>query len=152
MRVDLVAEIHEKLHDDAERLLHGEQGAKVDLAIAVALARHERGLTQEQLAELVGETPAYIRRLENGEANPSIGKAGRIMAALWRSAIAMDRPLVTGHPPHPKEESAAAAESAAEPAHPADACPPADGKAATPGESPHAPGAAVGLTVLPRLC
>ena len=110
MRVDLVAEIHEKLHDDAERLLHGEQGAKVDFAIAVALARHERGWTQEQLAELVGETPAYIRRLENGEANPSIGKAGRIMAALWRSAIAMDRPLVAGHPPHPQTETAPAPE------------------------------------------
>lgn len=137
--VDLVAETYADMHDDAERLLHGEQGAKVDLAIAVALARHERGLTQEQLAELVGETPAYIRRLENGEANPSIGKAGRIMAALWRSAIVIDRPLVSGHPPHPQTETAAAAESADEPAHLADARPPADGKAATPGESPRAP-------------
>ena len=116
MRVDLMAEISAKLHDDAERLLHGEQGAKVDLAIAVALARHERGWTQEQLAELVGETPAYIRRLENGEANPSIGKAGRIMAALWRSAIALDRPLLSGHPPCPKTETTPApAESALAP-------------------------------------
>ena len=105
---DVVAEIYADMHDDAERLLYGEQGAKVDLAIAVALARHERGLTPEQLAALVGETPAYIRRLENGEANPSIGKAGRIMAALWRSAIAMDRPLVSGHPPHPQTETAPA--------------------------------------------
>ena len=106
---DVVAETYADMHDDTERLLYGEQGAKVDLAIAVALARHERGWTQEQLAELVGETPAYIRRLENGEANPSIGKAGRIMAALWRSAIALDRPLVAGHPPHPQTETAPSA-------------------------------------------
>ena len=130
--VDLVAEIYADMHDDAERLLYGEQGAKVDLAIAVALARHERGWTPEQLAELVGETPAYIRRLENGEANPSIGKAGRIMAALWRSAIAMDRPLVSGHPPHPQTETAPAATSA--PAA-AEAEPPA-ADAAAPGPSP----------------
>ena len=139
---DVVAETYADMHDDAERLLYGEQGAKVDLAIAVALARHERGWTQEQLAELVGETPAYIRRLENGEANPSIGKAGRIMAALWRSAIALDRPLVSGHPPHPQTETEtadtpdpAAAQAAAASSTPI----PDAAKAATPGENSRAP-------------
>ena len=139
---DVVAEIYADMHDDAERLLYGEQGAKVDLAIAVALARHERGWTQEQLAALVGETPAYIRRLENGEANPSIGKAGRIMAALWRSAIAMDRPLVAGHPPHPQTETAPAdtpAPAAAQAAAASSTPIPDAAKAATPGENSRAP-------------
>ena len=142
---DVVAETYEELHDDAERRLHGEQGAKVDFAIAVALARHERGLTQEQLAGLVGETPACIRRLETGEANPSIGKAGRIMAALWRSAIALDRPLVAGHPPHPKGEAAADTDTpdaaGLPPGKAAAVAAPTPIPAAIPGENSRAPAA-----------
>ena len=54
------------------------------------------GLSQQELADLLGVSKAYIVRLESGEANPSIAKAGRIFAALWLTPIDKPFPLLKG--------------------------------------------------------
>lgn len=54
--------------------------------------RTRRGLTQEQLAELVETEPRTIQHLETGDANPTIGLVARVAAALGVSAAALLRP------------------------------------------------------------
>jgi transcriptional regulator with XRE-family HTH domain len=89
---DVLNEIAEGLNDDEVRMEYGEELAKLDFALALIRARKEQSLTQQQLADLLGVSQAYIARLESGSANPTLGKAGRILASLWR------RPLLNpGH-------------------------------------------------------
>lgn len=97
---DAIEEIANRLQDDEERMAFGEEAVKIDLAIALTFARQERGLTQQQLADMVGVSRAYIARLETGEANPSISKAGRIFAALWLAPIDRPSPLLQGYGPY----------------------------------------------------
>jgi transcriptional regulator with XRE-family HTH domain len=52
------------------------------LARAIAQLRKERGLTQEQLAELAQQHPTRISHLESGRVNPRWGVVRRIASAL----------------------------------------------------------------------
>jgi transcriptional regulator with XRE-family HTH domain len=54
--------------------------------------RTQRGLTQEQLAELAETEPRTIQHLETGKANPTIGLVVTVAAALGVSAAALLRP------------------------------------------------------------
>ena len=84
MSEELMEQIAEDLRDDEVRMSYGEELAKMDLALALTKARKESELTQHQLAEQLGVSQAYIARLESGQANPTIGKAGSIFACLWK--------------------------------------------------------------------
>ena len=86
MAKDVLNEIAEGLNDDEVRMEYGEELAKLDFALALIRARKEQSLTQQQLAVL-GVSQAYIARLESGSANPTLGKAGRILASLWRRLL-----------------------------------------------------------------
>ena len=66
---------------------YGEELAKLDFELALIMARKEQSLTQQQLADLLGVSQAYIARLESGSANLTLGKAGRILASLWRRLL-----------------------------------------------------------------
>ena len=116
MYPDAIAEIAKELDDDEERMGYGEEAAKVSFAIALTFARQERGLSQQELADLLGVSKAYVVRLESGEANPSIAKAGRIFAALWFTPIDKPFPLLKGYGPYepPRERNS---EPSAEAAH-----------------------------------
>ncbi len=48
----------------------------------IAQLRILRGLTQAQLAEIVGSRQSYIARLENGSSTPSLSFLGCIAKAL----------------------------------------------------------------------
>lgn len=52
------------------------------IANSVAQARHDRGLTQAQLAEKLGTKQSSIARLEKGESIPSLVFLNRIAEAL----------------------------------------------------------------------
>ena len=92
--------IAERLEDDKYRMEYGEAAAQMCFAISLTFARQERGLTQQELADLLGVSKKYIVRLESGEANPSIAKAGRIFAALWLTPIDKPFPLLKGYGPY----------------------------------------------------
>ena len=108
MYPDAIAEIAKELEDDEERMGYGESAAQIRFALALTFARQERNMTQQELADLLGVSKAYVVRLESGDANPSIAKAGRIFAALWLTPIETPFPLLKGYGPYepPRERAA----------------------------------------------
>ena len=110
---DAIARIAEEIEDIEARMEYGEAAAQMGFAIALTFARQERGLSQQELADLLGVSKAYVVRLESGEANPSIAKAGRIFAALWLTPIDKPFPLLRGYGPYepPREYASAKGES-----------------------------------------
>ena len=108
MYPDAIAGLAKELEDDQERMVYGEAATQNGFAIALTFARQERNMTQQELADLPGVSKAYVVRLESGDANPSIAKAGRIFAALWLTPIETPFPLLKGYGPYePPREVAA---------------------------------------------
>lgn len=52
------------------------------MGLRIKILRKERGLTGEQLAEMVGITKGYISELENGKKTPGAGLVMRFAEAL----------------------------------------------------------------------
>ena len=71
------------LEDIEYRKEFGSESAKLATAAALVRARELADMTQSSLAELVGTSQAYIARLERGDANPTIGNIGRLLACMW---------------------------------------------------------------------
>ena len=57
-----------------------------------ARLRHERGLTQEQVAELSGLSQQYLSDLERGRRNPTIITLYELALALGVSHVALVEP------------------------------------------------------------
>jgi transcriptional regulator with XRE-family HTH domain len=55
--------------------------------------RQERGLTQEELAELSGFSQQYISGLEQGQRNPTIVSLYELATALGVSHMELVRPI-----------------------------------------------------------
>ena len=73
----------ETLERIRERLAHADDGwFFAQIADRVAGRRHELGLSQSELAELVGTTQSAIARLESGGRPPRIDTLLRIANAL----------------------------------------------------------------------
>lgn len=92
MPVTPTGDLLERLKDPEYAKLYGEENAKVDFAITVTKARKSLNLTQRSLAEKFGISQPYVAKLEGGEANPTLGTIGRLLAAI-------DLRLVTGTAP-----------------------------------------------------
>ena len=71
------------LQDIEYRKEFGSESAKLEVAAAFVRAREVMNMTQSALAERVGTSQAYIARLERGDANPTIGNMGRLLACMW---------------------------------------------------------------------
>jgi predicted transcriptional regulator len=61
---------------------YNRAGQAIRLATELRALREKRGLSQRQLAELVGTTQSAIARLEGGRISPSLPTLDRIAAAL----------------------------------------------------------------------
>lgn len=83
--------------DDPEyaRAFGGEM-AKSTFAVALSRARRNAGIKQAELAGRIGGSQPYVAKLESGEANPTLDKVGRILAALGLRLVAGTEPLDTG--------------------------------------------------------
>jgi predicted transcriptional regulator len=69
--------------DSTERRHSNERaGRAIRLAFEIRALREKKGLSQRQLAELVGTTQSAIARLEGGRISPSLPTLDRIAAAL----------------------------------------------------------------------
>jgi len=77
-----IEDIKEQVLDIKLAKEYGEELAKINVAVTMAEARVEKGLTQEQLAVMAGTSQPYIAKLESGDANPSVGAVGKILAVL----------------------------------------------------------------------
>jgi transcriptional regulator with XRE-family HTH domain len=73
---------------------YGASDAKAEVAIALSNARREAGKTQKELADLMGLSQPYIARLEGGDANPTLGTIGSLLASLGYRLIVNIEPLL----------------------------------------------------------
>lgn len=87
-------DLEASLRDPEFAKLYGAELAKGEIALAIAAARHERGMTQGALAEVLGLSQPYVARLESGEANPTIGKVGTLLAVLGFQLSVQPTPLL----------------------------------------------------------
>lgn len=94
MSEQAIKDIVEHLYDDNYRSEYGASIAKYDLAVAISEARRSKNLTQEQLAKASHLSQAYIAKLESGEANPTIGQIGRILASIGLRLDLNYKPLI----------------------------------------------------------
>ena len=69
---------------DSDERRHGYEraGRAIRLASEIRSLREKKGLSQRQLAELVGTTQSAIARLEGGRISPSLPPLDRIANAL----------------------------------------------------------------------
>lgn len=67
---------------DERRHGYERAGRAFKLAVEIRTLRERKGLSQRQLAELVGTTQSAIARLEGGRISPSLPTLDRIAAAL----------------------------------------------------------------------
>ena len=58
---------------------------------AIRDKRKERGLTQTQLARLVGTTPGAISRWETGDREPTVVMYEKLMRAMGVEIVAFDK-------------------------------------------------------------
>ena len=91
-----LASVEELLHDVEYRRAFGFANVKLDLALAVVEARRQKKMTQEELAHQSGVSQPYIAKLESGEANPTIGAIGALLAVMWLKPQIMIAPLGEG--------------------------------------------------------
>ena len=78
-------DLEKELKDPESAKIFGAAQAKSSFALTLAKARAELGLTQQEVASRVGVSQAYIARLEGGEANPTLGTIGSLLAILGLS-------------------------------------------------------------------
>ena len=62
--------------------LYGSEDAKTGLAITLSRARRNLNMTQKQFAEKLEKSQPYIAKLESGDANPTIGAIGSMLAVV----------------------------------------------------------------------
>jgi len=88
-RQDLI----DRLKDPEYAKLYGAEQAKVDFAITLAKARKGANLTQKGLSEKLGISQPYVAKLEGGEANPTLGTIGSLLATLGYQLVTQTAPL-----------------------------------------------------------
>lgn len=104
-RQDLI----DRLKDPEYAKLYGAEQAKVDFAITLAKARKSANLTQKGLSEKLGRSQPYVAKLEGGEANPTLGTIGSLLATLGYQLVTQTAPL-SPEPILPSIESIGAAD------------------------------------------
>jgi ribosome-binding protein aMBF1 (putative translation factor) len=83
-RVFFDEDMKERLKDPAFHRAYDEVDAEVRLAIAIAEARQQAGLTQAALAKRLHTKQTNISRIERGAQNVTIGTLEKIAQALHR--------------------------------------------------------------------
>jgi len=88
-------DLNKDLQDPELARLYGAAQAKDEIAVTLAKARIEHGLTQQEMAHRVGASQPYIAKLERGDANPTVGAIGGMLAAIGLRLITSVGPLVS---------------------------------------------------------
>ena len=83
----------ERLKDPDYAKLYGAENAKVDFAMALTKARKSLNLTQNSLADKLSISQPYVAKLESGEANPTLGRIGSLLATISLRLVTGTAPL-----------------------------------------------------------
>jgi len=93
MAVTPTDDLLERLKDPEYAKLYGAENAKVDFAITLTKARKNLALTQKSLADKLGISQPYVAKLEGGEANPTLGTIGSLLASIDLRLVTDTAPL-----------------------------------------------------------
>ena len=86
-------DLERELQDPEYAKLYGAAQAKAEIALTLSKARVRAGMTQKKLAEKLGRSQSYIAKLEKGDANPTIGTIGSMLAILDCRLVTETHPL-----------------------------------------------------------
>jgi transcriptional regulator with XRE-family HTH domain len=86
-------DLEQELRDPEYVKLYGASDAKAEIAITLAEARHAAKKTQKEVADAMSLSQPYVARLEGGEANPTIGTIGSLLAVMGFRLVARTAPL-----------------------------------------------------------
>jgi ribosome-binding protein aMBF1 (putative translation factor) len=75
-------DLQRRLSDSEFAKEFGAELAKSEVAIALTHARLTCDITQIDLANKLGTNQSYIAKLERGDANPTIGMVGKVLASM----------------------------------------------------------------------
>ena len=87
-------DLEQELKNPEYAKLYGASDAKAEIAITLANARQAAKKTQKELADAMGLSQPYVARLEGGDANPTIGTIGSLLALLGYRLMAKLAPLL----------------------------------------------------------
>jgi len=96
MRSRFRADLEVKLRNPAFAKGYGAEAAKTDYAFTLSQARLRTRVTQSELSGRLGTSQSYIAKLERGDANPTIGMAGKILAMLGQRLVTSAVPFTPG--------------------------------------------------------
>ena len=92
-KITPTADLLQRLKDPAYAKRYGAENAKVGFAITLTKARKSLNLTRKSLADKLGISQSYVAKLEVGEANPSLGTVGSLLALLGYRLVTGTAPL-----------------------------------------------------------
>jgi transcriptional regulator with XRE-family HTH domain len=75
-------DLQRRLSDSEFAKEFGAELAKSEVAVALTRARLTCDVTQADLANKLGTSQSYIAKLERGDANPTIGMIGKVLAFM----------------------------------------------------------------------
>lgn len=75
-------DLQRRLSDSEFTIKFGAELAKSEVAVALTRARLNHNVTQVDLANKLGTNQSYIAKLERGDANPTIGMIGKVLALM----------------------------------------------------------------------
>jgi len=90
----IIGDIVERLKNPNYAKSYGAEMAKLDFALTLIKVRKQSNLTQSELAQKLQTSQPYIAKLEGGEANPTIGAIGSLLAILGLRLITGTSPLI----------------------------------------------------------
>lgn len=87
-------DLKRELQDPEFAKFYGADQARIQLALTLVATRSKLGLKQKEIAAKLGASQPYIAKLEKGDANPTIGKIGSMLALLDFRLVTRSAPLL----------------------------------------------------------
>jgi len=75
-------DLQRRLSDSEFTIEFGAELAKSEVAVALTRVRLNHNVTQVDLANKLGTNQSYIAKLERGDANPTVGMIGKVLASM----------------------------------------------------------------------
>jgi transcriptional regulator with XRE-family HTH domain len=88
------ADLEQKLQDSEFKKQFGSELAKTEVAVALTKARIACDTNQVDLASKLGTSQSYVAKLERGDANPTIGMIGKVLAVLGLRLRVRSEPII----------------------------------------------------------